>query len=1189
MLITKQTKRRRTIQLKRQLRFEVLEGRHLLSGTGVLEQFPPLSGLTEIHEEDHYGAVMASDGNVMVIGATGGYGRSSGAAYVMERVDGEWVVQAKLSAKLGQQLFGATLAVDGDTVIVGAFAEDLPGAKYSAGAVYVFRRSGPQWIEEARLTASDAARNDEFGRSIAIEGDTLLIGSFNRGFVEEPNAGAVYVYRRTGSMWAETALLHADEPFNGGAFGSAVAMDDGLVAIATRVEGPNDTYPYEVYVYSHAAGVLTRTATLSTGDALGSSLAIAGNTIVAGMPYYDQGLNLIDSGGAYVFALQNDQWSDGQLLAPSDSGQFAYFGNTVDIDGDVLVVGAYGEVHGNYTGAAYRFQRTSDGNWLEQERFQGLTTEAGDSFGRSVLVHGSEILVGAPNKDSEVIDSGLVHRFQIVDNDTDVALAAFKHISKEQMKIEYAAQEAGLGFRIAVYRSADEFFDPGDLSFLIAQHDIATGNGIGDFTFQAGPYNAARPYLVALAITDIAEYTLDNNQQVLRQVEPLELIERFPALTPAISANVIGYGRTLAVDGKWAVVGAPSFLNAVGAVYVLENVDGTWIERAMLRADEGAALDAFGNDVAISGETIVIGAPFESSRAQSAGAAYVFRYADGLWKREAKLTASDAATNDNFGSAVSIEAGVVVIGASRKNARVGAAYVFNWIDGNWTETATLSETSIYGPGEFGAEVTVDQHRIFISAPKVNAVYVFNWIDEKWTRTAELRTESSGPYFGRSIAVEGDLLAVSSGEGSDRQHIHIFRYEHLWTVEHVLAEDSTDYIRDFGISLALDDNRLLIGTSTSYRSPTIPGSVHLYQRSNDGYWIHETEFTSIVAAVPDYFGDDVAIAGDSILVGAYGSPSSTNPSGAVYSFEIVEDNTDFAITQAKHTSANSLEVEYAAQGDVAEVQPTVYRSTDEVFDVGDLAFPVRSETFPIGGKKGRFSLDPGGFDFDRPHLIVVATTSIVENTYSNNLRVLRNLDRPGDYNNDFVVDGLDHAVWRAGYGSNQTLVADGNQDGVVNTADYIVWRRNMGRAYASAPPLSALSESSTTYSADEVQDAYIRPAMSKIAPVATPVASLDVSNLQMPRTDGKSSDGPRKSRTLPIRSLQREHDSAVELLSMRMHAFKEGVFGNGREGNALSAALVLREDVETCDEILSLELAFAALNLAEYFTIPDRPR
>src|SRR5437870_1157938 len=178
----------------------------------------------------HFGTAVAIDGDTAVVGVPQDpeAGFDAGAAYVYLRTGSTWSQQAKLMAAdaAGSSEFGSSVAISGDTLVVGAPFTAAGGVK--VGAAYAFVRSGTTWMQQAKLVPTDAIGDDLFGASVAIDGETLAVGAIGTGqdYFDE---GAVYVYARSGGTWTQQARLRSSQPGPGNAFGFSLALNNGVL------------------------------------------------------------------------------------------------------------------------------------------------------------------------------------------------------------------------------------------------------------------------------------------------------------------------------------------------------------------------------------------------------------------------------------------------------------------------------------------------------------------------------------------------------------------------------------------------------------------------------------------------------------------------------------------------------------------------------------------------------------------------------------------------------------------------------------------------------------------------------------------------------------------------------------------------------------------------------------------------
>jgi hypothetical protein len=365
------------------------------------------------------GYSVAVSGDTALAGAPGYAG--SGAAYVFVRSGGTWTQQALLSVgalTIGDQ-FGASVALDGDTALVGARFHDSGGV-IDSGAAYVFTRSGSSWILQKTLSAgAGMAANDQFGSAVALEGDTAAVGAEYRPLGAA--TGAVYVFVRSGTTWTQqgAAPLTAADGVPGDRLGGSVAIsgDTILVSAAWRDSGGLGD--------SGAAYVFTRSGTTWTqqGSALTASpveaaewfgvpVALEGDNAVLGAVGHDTAAGTF-VGAAYVFTRSGTTWAQQARLLGSDSLDTDVFGSAVALSGDVALIGApqHDTAAGADAGAAYAFARTGT-TWTQKQKLTASDGAAGDRFGGSACVAGATELVGAPGRTvSGDIGAGAVYVF----------------------------------------------------------------------------------------------------------------------------------------------------------------------------------------------------------------------------------------------------------------------------------------------------------------------------------------------------------------------------------------------------------------------------------------------------------------------------------------------------------------------------------------------------------------------------------------------------------------------------------------------------------------------------------------------------------------------------------------------------------------------------------------------------------
>jgi hypothetical protein len=351
---------------------------------------------------DTFGAAVAIWGDTIAVGAfqepsgaTGVNGdqtdtsaQASGAVYVFVRDNGVWSQQAFIKASNTESVddFGMPIALWGDTLVVAALHEDsgatgvdgnqADNSVVNSGAVYVFVRDNGVWSQQAYVKASNTEYSDYFGYSVAVWGDTIAVGAmFEDGGSAGINgddsdnsvddSGAVYVFRRTGTTWAQEAYVKASNPTIVAAFGQAVALWHDTLAVGAPGVGT-------VYVFAHddrgwsQQAVVTGFNTVA-GDEFGGSLSLFGDMLAVGARLEDGSAtgvnpadgtvdddNLMDAGAVYTFRRQDGTWMPQSYVKALQPCTSCYLATSVALWGDTLATGTY--VENTSTGAAYVFQ-----------------------------------------------------------------------------------------------------------------------------------------------------------------------------------------------------------------------------------------------------------------------------------------------------------------------------------------------------------------------------------------------------------------------------------------------------------------------------------------------------------------------------------------------------------------------------------------------------------------------------------------------------------------------------------------------------------------------------------------------------------------------------------------------------------------------------------------------------------------
>jgi hypothetical protein len=398
---------------------------------------------------DFFGYSVAVDGDTAAVGARehDDPDTDTGAVNIYVRSGTTWTWAQKLVParinfldSLAFYHFGHSVALDGNTLAVGAPGNDDEAV--NAGAVYVYVWSGSSWTPQDKLypvrqSTLDGLGGDNFGHSVALEGDTLAIGAPDDDD-QGSNAGAVYIYTRSGAGWSYTKKLTASGGAAGDEFGYSVALSGNTLLVGVRDDddmGINSGSAY-VYVGSGSNWYFQQKLTASDGeafDAFGNSVALSGDTALIGAPYEDEaGLG---SGSVYIYGRSGPTWSQvKKIVAPGDLLRLQIpaadnFGWSVDLDGNTAIIGAkdftdYSIGLDFLVGAAYLYVRNPcTGDWQVSDQIIAVPASErtiGDNFGYSVAVDGNAAVVGAKDFDvSGDINEGAASAFALTQKDKD--------------------------------------------------------------------------------------------------------------------------------------------------------------------------------------------------------------------------------------------------------------------------------------------------------------------------------------------------------------------------------------------------------------------------------------------------------------------------------------------------------------------------------------------------------------------------------------------------------------------------------------------------------------------------------------------------------------------------------------------------------------------------------------------------
>ncbi|MEN7548029.1 T9SS type A sorting domain-containing protein [Rapidithrix thailandica] len=780
---------------------------------------------------------------------------------------------------------GYSVAMDGNTAVVGAPYNDEVEGALNNGLVYVYEYEAGQWHFKAKLFPS-LPYNRNLGLHIAISGDVVVVGLPRDNVNEKPDQGAAYMYVKPASGWAdmtETAILTASDGQAGDQLGTSVAIEGEVVVVgATKADVDGKPNQGKVYVYEKPDmgwQDMTETARLkasdgSEGDHFGYSIAIKDRNIAVGSPYDDA-----SKGAVYLFENEANLGASAvetAKLTALTREEGMNLGNALAFSGDAIVASAFRA--NNSKGAMYVFEKPLSG-WTHTNESALLTASdanGGEHLGYSLACTENSIAAGAPGESIDGhISQGALYLFE----KTGQGWGTF-----ETKKIVNPSgnSEDMLGYQMALsdqyllagapYRDTEMMSDWGGVFFIRKPAEGWTGTA---------------------------------------QIEELSI----PTWSEISSFNDL-FGAVVAMDATLAVVIATSsdeFGRDQGVAYLFELQEGYWNEVAKLSASDLYTESEFGVSVAVSSGMVAIGAHRATIEGKvHQGAVYLFEKPASGWKNmteTAVLTASDGQAYDYFGSSLAIERETLVVGAyGADHAYMGAAYVFEKSAGTWNnaiEVARLTSAVRQEGAMFGYSVSISQNTIVVGSKQETthheetgstfqgAVYVFEKPVEGWgtmTETARLTSSDGGEEdgLGGSIAIsEGCIVAGASGNENKKGAAYLFvKPAEGWVsgveTAKLTASDGQSWDH-MGSVVDLYKDTVVVGMQNRQYTNAYPGKVYYYIQPESG-WVDMTE-TAIERArdeeADDEFGQALAIHGKWMLVGAFGDDESSPNGGAAY--------------------------------------------------------------------------------------------------------------------------------------------------------------------------------------------------------------------------------------------------------------------------------------------------------------------
>ena len=797
--------------------------------------------------DDRFGYSVSISGDYAIVGAyvDDDNKSNSGSAYIFKRDETFWYEQAKLTAADGatSDYFGYSVSISGDYAVIGADGDDDNGD--ASGSAYIFKRDGTNWSEQAKLVADDGAELDWFGSSVSISGDYAIVGA--RGDDDNGgNSGSAYIFKRSGASWSEQAKLLASDGAANDYFGNSVSISGDYAIIGAYSDDDNGHDSGSAYIFKRDGTNWSEQAKLTASDGaasdwLGRSVSISGTYAIAGA--YGDDDDGTDSGSAYIFERSDTSWSERGKLTASDGAADDYFGRSVSISGAYAVVGAYlDDDNGADSGSAYiygglpeihgtkwhdtTYEEPIEG-WLiyidENENGQfdaGEPNDITNANGNYVLIvpAGTYLVAeevrpcweqtypGGDGTYSVTLEAGEIAAGYNFGNarPTEIHPSAWEQDQQDKLLAADGAAYDYFGYSVSI---------SGDYAIVGAYQDDDSGDKSGS------------AYIFAANDVNCSDW------------------DEAAKLTASDGAAEDWFGISVSVSGDYAVVGAyrddDNGTNS-GSAYIFYYNGTSWSQQAKLLASDGAAEDVFGISVSVSGDYAIVGALGDDDNGSASGSAYIFKRSGTSWSEQAKLLASDGAAGDYFGWSVSVSGDYAIVGALYDNdngINSGSAYIFERSGTSWSQQAKLTASDGAASDLFGSSVSISGDYAIVGAyadddngSNSGSAYIFKRSGTSWSEQAKLTAADGAAWdqFGESVSVSGDYAIVGACWDDDNGSAYIFKRDGTnWSEQaKLLAADGAANDR-FGYSVSVGGDYVIVGAYGDDDNGSSSGSAYMF--------------------------------------------------------------------------------------------------------------------------------------------------------------------------------------------------------------------------------------------------------------------------------------------------------------------------------------------------------------------------
>ncbi|MEZ4398012.1 MAG: T9SS type A sorting domain-containing protein [Candidatus Krumholzibacteriia bacterium] len=733
----------------------------------------------------------------------------------------------------------------------------------------------PEVIALDGWTSEGVDTIQSFGHGVAITEDCFVVGAPGTVYDDWLGhaIGAAIAFEPNAGDWQPTALIQPPLPWSQYEdFGNILAMRDDVLAVGDSDFTGGLPYSGRVLVYARNGGAWTleddvRPDWETWNGHFGRAIAVDNAFLMVSTP------GAMAGSMVQVYARDPGGWVTIQYLEPGDIHNAQSFGSSLALDGEWAILGQP-EFNTDTVDEAGRvcFYRKVGGLWIYWSELSDPDPSPQDHLGTVVAIAGDQAIAGVPR------DGG---------GDTNGYLQAFRFdgstwILTSQLPLLPPGEHRNLGSKPIVMDGKRALVESNYEDSSIEQQRLHL------FEYDGVQWQRLQSFDIDTYINsfDMAGDRIlvgGPSHAFLYTYDPYPFEEAGMLASGAPGGY---YGSSVALDGTRLVVGAQqetNIFNHVGAAYVYESDGETWALGEHLVPADGGVGDKFGAAAAVEGDRIAVGSPSNDEAASGAGAVYLYELQGGAWTQTDKLMPAELKANDSFGAPLVMQGDWLFAAATDDDSlgsKAGAVYAYHREGGVWMEQQKLLAPDGYYQDFFGYALALDGDRLAIGVPRDDdtetdsgAVWIYERDGLTWLPTLKLHA-SNPDYtdgFGEGLALQGNRLVIGTPGDDDAANaagaIYVYEFDGAdWQETDKLVLENAAVADGLGKVVALHGDLIVAGVPNDGEAGYVAGAAHVFVREPAG-WIHHKKLIAADTSDYDRLGFSVTTDGLQIAVGA----------------------------------------------------------------------------------------------------------------------------------------------------------------------------------------------------------------------------------------------------------------------------------------------------------------------------------